>query len=93
MKLPANYNLLTWQERRAARNEYIRLQDGLCAHCESPLLGSPEERVATLPINKSLFPKNFFQWPVHLHHSHETGLTIGAVHCYCNAVLWQYYGE
>lgn len=32
-------------------------------------------------------------YPVHLHHDHKTGLTIGAVHAKCNAVLWQYYGE
>jgi hypothetical protein len=41
----------------------------------------------------SLFPKNFLKWPVHLHHSHDTGMTIGAVHSYCNAVLWQYHNE
>jgi hypothetical protein len=28
-----------------------------------------------------------------LHHCHQTGLTIGAVHAKCNAVLWQYHGE
>ena len=36
---------------------------------------------------------NFFKWPVHLHHCHDTGMTTGAVHCYCNAVLWQYPGK
>ena len=44
-------------------------------------------------ITNSLFPPNFFKWPVHLHHSHDTGMTIGAVHARCNAVLWQYHGE
>jgi hypothetical protein len=31
--------------------------------------------------------------PVHLQHSHVTGLTEGAVHAFCNAVLWQYEGR
>jgi hypothetical protein len=44
-------------------------------------------------INARLFPPNFFNWPVHLHHCHVTGLTIGAIHCHCNAVLWQYHGQ
>jgi hypothetical protein len=40
-----------------------------------------------------LFPELFLKYPVHLHHSHVTGLTIGAVHAYCNAVLWVYHDE
>jgi hypothetical protein len=31
--------------------------------------------------------------PIHLQHDHDTGLTEGAVHAYCNAVLWQYEGR
>jgi len=46
-----------------------------------------------LLIKKSLFPRGFFGYPIHLHHSHDTGMTIGAVHAHCNAVLWQYEGE
>jgi hypothetical protein len=49
--------------------------------------------VMSKKINVDLFPPNFFKWPVHLHHDHRTGMTIGAVHCRCNAVLWQYHGE
>jgi hypothetical protein len=45
------------------------------------------------PIDRELFPPGFFNYPVHLHHSHNSGLTIGAVHSYCNAVLWHYHGE
>ena len=44
-------------------------------------------------IDEELVPENFFKYPVHLHHSHYTGMTIGAVHANCNAVLWQYHGE
>ena len=31
--------------------------------------------------------------PIHLHHDHDTDLTIGAVHAYCNAILWEYHNE
>lgn len=91
--LPADYRALEWWERRDVRNRYVAQQGGLCHHCKAPLSGPPAERVARLRVKRSLFPPSFFQHPVHLHHSHETGLTIGAVHNYCNAVLWQYYGE
>lgn len=93
MKLPIDYSSAHWTTRRAAREEYIRQQDGKCAHCGEPLSGAPALSVTEKPVCPKLFPKNFFTWPVHLHHCHETGLTIGAVHNYCNAVLWQYHGE
>lgn len=93
MKLPVDYDNLSWIERRLVREEYIQLQKGKCYHCGELLSGDASREVMEKPINTRLFPDNFFRWPVHLHHSHETGMTIGAVHCHCNAVLWQYYGE
>lgn len=93
MKLPADYQSLTSSERRAVREEYVRLQKGLCSHCGEPLAGRPSGEVETLWVDKDLFPPTFFDWPVHLHHDHDTGLTLGAVHHRCNAVLWQYHGE
>jgi hypothetical protein len=93
MKLPINYNKSNSTLRRAVREEYIRLQKGICSHCGIPLNEDPPEEITRLKVNKSLFPKDFFKWSVHLHHDHNTGMTIGAIHNYCNAVLWQYYGE
>lgn len=91
--LPANYSKLSQDERRLVRLQYIEQQNGLCYHCQNPLTGAPTALVLGLPIDLSLFPKNFLLHPVHLHHNHETDLTIGAVHAYCNAVLWQYHNE
>lgn len=93
MELPVNYETLTPQERRQVREEYIRRQSGKCAHCSEPLTEQASDEVMSKKINMRLFPDSFFKWPVHLHHCHETGMTIGAVHCHCNAVLWQYYGK
>lgn len=93
MKLPINYETATPKQRKAARDEYIRLQRGYCYHCGALLTGKPDPQVREYRVTESLFPVGFFNWPVHLHHNHKTGMTIGAVHNYCNAVLWEYFQE
>lgn len=93
MKLPVNYDSLTWKQRKQVREQYIKQQNRICSHCGKSLYGPPSEEVRSLKINKSLFPEYFFNHSIHLHHDHDTGMTIGAVHSRCNAVLWQYYGE
>lgn len=90
---PVQYKSLEWQERRRIREAYTEEQEGLCHHCKTPLSGPPRSDIADMPIKLKLFPPNFFKYPVHLHHSHKTGLTIGAIHAQCNAYLWQYKGE
>ena len=93
MDLPVDYTKICSAERKRVREEYVKRQGGLCQHCGASLDGDPAPEVKRLRVNKRLFPHGFFRWPVHLHHCHKTGMTIGAVHCYCNAVLWQYHGE
>ena len=93
MKLPVVYSEIPQRERWKVREEYIRIQNGLCQYCKQPLEGKPSDEVSSKKINLWKFPPNFLSHPVHLHHSHETDLTIGAVHAYCNAVLWEYHGE
>jgi hypothetical protein len=90
MKLPVDYNSLNWKEVREVREEYIKRQGGKCCHCGAPLSGPPNTFKG---VNKKLFPPKFFNYPVHLHHDHSTGMTIGAVHAKCNATLWQYHKE
>ena len=93
MKLPIDYDSSHWSVRKKAREQYVEKQGGSCCHCSAPLTGGPARYIEAMKIKTSLFPKMFFKWPVHLHHNRETGLTIGAVHNKCNAVLWQYHGE
>jgi len=93
MKLPVMYGDLSWQEKKDVRNKYIELQEGKCMFCKSPLSEPPPTEVTVKKINLRLFPVNFLKYPIHLQHCHNTGLTEGAVHAYCNAVLWQYYGR
>jgi hypothetical protein len=93
MDLPVNYENSSPKQRRLVREEYVSVQGGLCQFCGNPLDGDPSDEVKNAWIYKKLFPKFFFKHPVHLHHDHDTGMTIGAVHARCNAHLWQYHGE
>lgn len=93
--LPQDYRKLKQAQRREVRLQYVIDQDGKCSHCGTDLQGQPRSDMYSRPIRWSLFPggENFLRHPIHLHHDHKTGMTIGAVHALCNAVLWQYHGE
>lgn len=91
MNLPVLYDKVSWQERIRIREEYIRRQEGNCMYCKSPLDKSPPSYIINKKINWDRFPPNFLKYPVHLQHDRKTGLTEGAVHNYCNAVLWCYH--
>jgi len=89
-KLPVNYTKLPFHERRAVREQYITEQDNKCFYCGADLNGKVPKHIISKPINWKLFPSTFMKYPVHLQHCHKTGMTEGAVHAYCNAVMWQY---
>jgi hypothetical protein len=91
--LPANYDQLKPHEKRIVREQYILLQKGLCYHCKNPLDGDPTPEIMGEWLNRDLFPTGFLNNPIHLHHCHNTGKTIGAVHARCNGILWQYHGK
>lgn len=91
MKLPVLYHSLAPSERKRVREQYVYEQDGNCMYCKSTLFSEPPTEVTVKPINWKLFPPHFLRHPVHLQHCHSSGLTEGAVHAYCNAVLWQYH--
>jgi hypothetical protein len=91
MPLPTKYGKLSMAGRRAVRQEYIKLQGNKCWYCEGKLDEQPPERILKMRINLHNFPDGFLDHPIHLQHDHNTGLTEGAVHAYCNAVLWEYF--
>ena len=93
MKLPVFYKKLHWSERRLVRQQYIENQNNKCFYCGHSLSQDAPEEITSKKINWDLFPKNFLRHVIHLQHDHETGLTEGAVHNYCNAVMWQYEGR
>lgn len=70
--LPTLYDSLTPNQKKSARNEYRKLQKGKCWYCGKSL-------------RRNMYP---VKHPVHLHHSHRTGLTLGAVHEFCNMMLY-----
>lgn len=91
--LPVDYTTLTSQEKREVRMQYIVEQKGLCFYCNQPLDKKAPDRITEKRIDWGLFPPNFLKYPVHLQHNHQNNLTEGAVHNYCNAVMWQYEGR
>jgi len=94
-KLPVKYSTLNWKkgEKAIVRKQYIEEQENLCYYCNNPLDKEPPDEIKNKSINWRLFPKNFLDHPIHLQHNHVTDMTEGAVHAYCNAVLWQYEGR
>ena len=88
--LPADYTKLNPYERRIVRLLYIEKQNHKCYYCGEDIDKLPPKRITDKPINWKLFPENFLKYPIHLQHNHNTGMTEGAVHAYCNAVMWQY---
>ena len=93
MNLPVDYTELDWRARRRVREQYRELQNEKCFYCGEDLNESPPSSIMGKKVNWSLFPDNFLKYPVHLQHDHTTGMTEGAVHSYCNAVMWQYEGR
>ena len=91
--LPSDYTKLSPAQRREIRLQYIKHQSGLCYYCNESLELDPPLHITELSINWELFPRGFLLHPIHLQHNHDTGMTEGAVHAYCNAVLWQYEGR
>jgi hypothetical protein len=92
-ELPTDYTKLTPKQRREVRLQYINEQKNLCYYCGESLNSDAPKRITSKPINWNYFPPNFLQHPIHLQHNHYTNMTEGAVHSYCNAVLWQYEGR
>lgn len=91
--LPVYYDNLNWREKANVRNQYIRKQDGKCFYCGENLSDPPPDRITKKYLRMEIFPKGFLDHPVHLQHDHISGLTEGAVHAYCNGVMWQYEGR
>lgn len=88
--LPVNYHKLHWVERKQIREQYIEKQNKKCYYCKCNLYEPAPSHITDKEIDWKLFPENFLKYPIHLQHDHDTGMTEGAVHNYCNAVMWQY---
>jgi len=95
MILPTDYKKLDWRngEKAKVREQYIREQNNKCYYCNESLSKEPPKRITEKKINLKLFPPNMLAHPIHLHHNRKTNMTEGAVHAYCNCVLWQYEGR
>lgn len=92
-KLPVDYTKLHWSERKLVRLKYIKIQNNICHYCGESLDQEAPKHIQDKKINWRLFPDGFMKYPIHLQHCHKTNMTEGAVHNYCNAVMWQYEGR
>ena len=88
--LPTKYSKLNSRTRKIVKECYILLQKGKCWYCNESLSEEAPASIKKNPVDKTLYPRGFFSNPVHLQHNHDTDMTEGAVHAYCNAVLWEY---
>ena len=93
MKLPVDYTKLNPKKKKQVREYYIELQEGKCYYCDHDLQKGPPSIIIEKKIDWKYFPPFFMKYPIHLQHNHETNMTEGAVHAYCNAVMWQYEGR
>jgi hypothetical protein len=93
IELPVVYARCPPILRKMIREEYAKRQGNRCYYCGGNLNIDPPDEVTMKPVAWRKFPRHFLSHKVHLHHCHKTGLTLGAVHAYCNAVLWHYHGE
>jgi len=91
--LPVDYHSLPINERRAVREQYVKEQRGLCFWCKCDLYAQPPQHILVEKINWKQFPPSFLKYPIHLQHSHGTGLTLGATHSLCRAVMVQHSEE
>ena len=91
--LPVDYTKLSPKEKKEVREQYIREQEGKCMYCKHDLDQLPPSNITDKKIFWRMFPPGFLDSPIHLQHCHLTNWTEGAVHAYCNAVLWQYKGR
>ena len=91
MQQPVNYNKLNSKQKKEVREQYITDQNNKCYYCKEDLHRNPPQKILVMNINWRLFPPGFLKNKIHLQHNHTTGMTEGAVHAYCNAVMWQYH--
>lgn len=91
--LPVKYSELSAKRKKAVLAQYRRIQQDKCWYCERDLSQPPPDFVTAKPIDRGLYTPGFFKNPVHLQHYHYSDYTEGAVHAYCNAVLWEYHSR
>lgn len=89
-KLPVDYTKLNASDKKRVREQYIEEQSGKCMYCGCSLKENPPKEITDKKIYWEYFPEGFLKSPIHLQHNHDSGMTEGAVHAYCNAVMWQY---
>ena len=87
LELPTKYSSLSGERLSAVKEAYICLQRERCWLCGNNLY----ELSKYLVDNPKLMPlcgnELAERYPLHLHHDHDTGLTLGVTHAECNIII------
>lgn len=84
LELPTKYSSLTGERKSAVKEAYICLQRDRCWLCGDDLYDPPKflvENPNYMPLCGNQLAEHS---PLHLHHDHKTGLTLGVTHAECN---------
>ena len=87
LELPTKYSSLSGERLSAVKEAYICLQRERCWLCGNNLWGLPKYIVENPKLMALCFNKLAEQMPYHLHHDHDTGLTLGVTHAECNIII------
>lgn len=86
LELPTKYSSLSGERLSAVKDAYICLQRERCWLCGDNLYELPKYIVDNPNYMGLCYNQLAEQTPLHLHHNHDTGLTLGVAHAECNII-------
>lgn len=86
LQLPTKYSSLSGQRRAAVKEAYICLQRERCWLCGDSLYALPTFIVDNPNVVQLCYNQLAEQFPLQLHHDHDTDMTLGVTHAECNAI-------
>jgi hypothetical protein len=84
LDLPTKYSSLSGERKSAVISAYICLQRERCWLCGDSLYELPTFIVENPKLMALSYNELAEEHPHHLHHDHDTGLTLGVTHAECN---------
>lgn len=86
LELPTKYSSLSGERLAVVKEAYICLQRERCWLCGGNLYELPNHVVDNPNLIGLCSSQLAEQHPLHLHHNHDTGLTLGVAHAECNII-------
>jgi len=86
LELPIKYSSLSGERLSAVKEAYTCLQRERCWLCGNNLWDLPKYIVENPKLMGLCGNQLAEHSPLHLHHDHDTGLTLGVTHAECNII-------